>query len=262
MSTPIQRIKDQPGGVWAENKSNLIPSAFGAPNRGGTMYVQPYVEEVMRRILKDLEGRGYDLKANPNLFRIVSSHRSQAEQDRLFANAVEKYGTEAKARKYVAKVSAHQTGAVIDIDLGGATKSENIPAFRNSKQFQDWADLAYNKYKMAPYDEEPWHWECGNACKENIERLLREEAKPKAGKIEKASTPARKEKKVVVKSQKKASVPMKKEDSPITQEVAPEEKSNVLLYVALGSVAVLATGAYFYNKQKGIKKPKQKRSRR
>ena len=257
--TAIQRIKDQPGGVWAEDASNLIRTKYGA--RGRNLLVQPYLEEVMQRISKDLEDQGFPVGEN-DLFRVLSSHRTQAEQDALFANAVQKYGTEEKARKYVAKVSAHQTGAVIDIDLGGATKSENIPAFRNSKQFQDWADLAYNKYKMAPYDEEPWHWECGDACKENIERVVREGAKPQlqAGKIEKALLPEKKSKKVVLKAKKQ--IPLKKEDPPAVQEAPSTEKSNTLLYVALGSVAVLATGAYFYKKQKDLKKTKQKRSRK
>jgi hypothetical protein len=248
MATPIQRIKDQPGGVWAEDVSNLIPSAFGAPNRGGTMYVQPYMEEVMRRILKDLEDRGYDLKANPNLFRIASSYRTQEEQDILFQAALDEYGTEEIADDYVAKVSSHQTGATVDIDLGGATKSENIPAFRASNQFRDWSDLAYNKYKMAPYSVEPWHWECGDACRENIFEMMKQERN--ANQIQEESdteTPG----------------PEKREPpkSPAATPSTPEEKSNTMLYVVIGSIALLATGAYLYKKDKERKKSLQNKSR-
>lgn len=171
--TAIQRIKDQPGGVWAEDASNLIRTKYGA--RGRNLLVQPYLEEVMQRISKDLEDQGFPVGEN-DLFRILSSHRTQAEQDIIFQRELaERGGNETATREYVAKVSAHQTGAVVDIQLGGGTESENIPAIERTPQFEAWRDLAYNKYKMAPYTVEPWHWECGNACKENIRKIMEEE---------------------------------------------------------------------------------------
>ena len=171
--TAIQRIKDQPGGVWAEDASNLIRTKYGA--RGRNLLVQPYVEEVMQRITKDLEDQGFPV-GQDDLFRILSSYRTQAEQDVIFQRELkERGGDEATTRDYVAKVSAHQTGAVVDIQLGGGTESENIPAIERTPQFEAWRDLAYNKYKMAPYTVEPWHWECGNACKENIRKMIEEE---------------------------------------------------------------------------------------
>jgi hypothetical protein len=30
---------------------------------------------------------------------------------------------------------------------------------------------------MAPYDVEPWHWECGDACQKNIKDILDKEKK-------------------------------------------------------------------------------------
>ena len=255
--TTIQRIKDQPGGVWAEDRENLIVSAYASPSRGATMYVQPYVEEVMKRILRDLEERGYDLKAYPDLFKIVSSYRTQAEQDVLFAKALAKYKTEALARKYVAKISAHQTGAVIDIDLGGATVSENIPAFEASPQYADWADLAYNKYKMAPYDTEPWHWECGDACKEAIANMIQEEAqssvdlgwdktsKKHVGKQEGDEIPLDSDK-PPAKDQKGVSSIQKKSGS-----------SNKVLWF-LGITTVAAAGIFVWKKRKSLPKKKKK----
>lgn len=254
--TVIQRIKDQPGGVWAEDQQNLVRSAYASPSRGRPMYVQPYVEEVMKRILKDLQDRGYDLQAYPDLFKIVSSYRTQAEQDVLFAKALSKYKTEALAQKYVAKISAHQTGAVIDIDLGGATASENIPAFRASPQYADWADLAYNKYKMAPYDVEPWHWECGDACREAIANMIQEEAqesinldwdntsKRHAGKQEGDEVPL------------DAIEPTKK-DSEKVQTIKKKNKSNTLLWI-LGATAIGAAGVFVWKKRKSLPKKKKK----
>ncbi len=171
--TAIKRIKDQPGGVWAESRGNLVASEFSQSGRA--IYIQPYLEEVMKRISADLEEQGFPVGQN-DLFRIASGFRTQEEQDELWQRALDKYGDPDIADDFVARVSAHQTGAVIDINLGFPIKSEHIGQIRATDAYTAWEDLAYNKYKMAPYDVEPWHWECGDACKENIEEILQGES--------------------------------------------------------------------------------------
>lgn len=172
-SKPISRLKDEPRGVWYETKGNLIQSKYGKD--GKSVYVQPYVEQVYDRLRRELYDKGY---TDMDMFSLVSGFRSKEEQDVLFQRAVEKYGSEAKARKWVAKVSPHNTGAAIDVHMGYRLDSENVGAIQNTPAYQDFASYAYHNYKLAPYDAEPWHWECGEACQENLQELLRKEQQP------------------------------------------------------------------------------------
>ena len=170
---PIRRLKDEPRGVWYETRGNLIQSKYGKD--GKSVYVQPYVEQVYDRLRRELYDKGY---TDMDMFSLVSGFRSKEEQDVLFQRAVEKYGSEAKARKWVAKVSPHNTGAAIDVHMGYRLDSENVGAIQNTPAYQDFASYAYHNYKLAPYDAEPWHWECGEACQENLQELLRKEQQP------------------------------------------------------------------------------------
>lgn len=86
-------------------------------------------------------------RAGVNL-RINSAYRSDAEQARLFADAVRKYGSESAASKWVAPPgkSNHRTGKALDIDTSSgehAWLSRNAPRF-GFRQPMSW---------------EPWHWE-------------------------------------------------------------------------------------------------------
>lgn len=172
-SKPIMRLKDESRGVWYETKGNLVQSKYGKD--GKAVYVQPYVEQVYDRLRRDLYDKGY---TDMDMFSLVSGFRSKEEQDVLFQRAVAKYGSEAKARKWVAKVSPHNTGAAIDVHMGYRLDSENVGAIQQTPAYQDFASYAYHNYKLAPYDAEPWHWECGEACQENLQELLRREQQP------------------------------------------------------------------------------------
>lgn len=91
--------------------------------------------------------------------RIVSGYRSPEHQAKLFADAVLRYGGEAKARKWVAKFSEHATGQTVDFNLGIANSSENalggkfddLPVWR-------WLSRAAHQHGWTPYEREPWHW--------------------------------------------------------------------------------------------------------
>ncbi len=171
---PIQRLKDEPRGVWHETRNNLVTSKYG---RGGrNVLVQPYVEQVYDRLRRDLYDKGY---TDMDMFSLVSGFRTKEEQDALFQRAVQKYGSEANARKWVAKVSPHNTGAAIDVYLGYSLDSANVNKIFDTPQYRDFASYAYHNYKMAPYEAEPWHWECGEACRENIEQRIAQENQPK-----------------------------------------------------------------------------------
>ncbi len=85
------------------------------------------------------------IKESGGRVKVVSGKRSAQRQAELFAQAVRKYGSEAKARKWVAPPgrSRHQTGAAYD--LGGDL---NLAAQLASK---------FGLYR--PMAHEPWHFE-------------------------------------------------------------------------------------------------------
>ncbi len=90
----------------------------------------------------------------------VSGYRSTARQRKLFASAVKKYGSERKARRWVAKPggSAHHSGRAIDLYLGYRISSKYVRQMRKTTAWQWLRDNA-ERFGFYPYDAEPWHWE-------------------------------------------------------------------------------------------------------
>jgi len=81
---------------------------------------------------------------------ITSGYRSYALQERLFANAVKKYGTEAEASKWVlpANISHHPWGLALDI---------NYP---NDPVSTKWLEVNGYIYGLCrAYENEWWHFE-------------------------------------------------------------------------------------------------------
>jgi len=85
---------------------------------------------------------------------ITSGYRSDAYQQKLWANALKKYGSESAARKWVAKPggSAHRTGKALDISVNGKTVQSGSAASK-------WLKSNATKYGFNPYEAEAWHWE-------------------------------------------------------------------------------------------------------
>lgn len=127
------------------------------------------------------------------LFEVRSGYRSIAQQQVIFNREREKYKqiiinefiesgmtpeqaaeaatpavVDRRTREAVALPgkSAHHTGAAIDIDLGFPLKydKKNIAAMEASPQYQYMRDVLAPFHHMAPYDKEPWHWECDDEC--------------------------------------------------------------------------------------------------
>ncbi len=90
----------------------------------------------------------------------VSGYRGSATQQRLFEQAVARYGSEEEARKWVARPggSAHQSGRAVDCWMGIANDSGNVAAQQGTAA---WAWLVANaeRFGFYPYSAEPWHWE-------------------------------------------------------------------------------------------------------
>lgn len=90
------------------------------------------------------------LRKNPNL-QIASAYRPIEHQQRLWDEAVAKYGSEEAARKWVAPPgrSAHQWGMAID--------------FGPSSEY-GWLKQHAPGEGLWNYDVEPWHWEPDNGA--------------------------------------------------------------------------------------------------
>jgi len=90
----------------------------------------------------------------------VSGYRSPERQKRLWENALRKYGSPERARRWVAPPggSAHQTGRAIDLYLGGKNASEEVAKLRALPAYA-WLMANASRFGFYPYDREPWHWE-------------------------------------------------------------------------------------------------------
>jgi hypothetical protein len=96
----------------------------------------------------------------PALLTIVSGYRSIATQKMLWERALNRYGSPAAARVYVAPPgrSPHHTGRAIDFYLGITNDSANIPSLRRTPAYR-WLVCNAGRFGFTPYSVEPWHWE-------------------------------------------------------------------------------------------------------
>lgn len=90
----------------------------------------------------------------------TSGFRDPETQRRLWEDALKKYGSPEKARKWVAPPggSPHQSGRAIDFHLGGRNNSENVTALRGLPAYH-WMVQNAQRFGFYPYTTEPWHWE-------------------------------------------------------------------------------------------------------
>lgn len=94
------------------------------------------------------------------LLELVSGFRSRADQQRLFDQAVERYGSEGEARRWVAKPggSAHHSGRAVDCWMGSANDSGNVEAQRHTAVYR-WLEKHAEDFGWYPYENESWHYE-------------------------------------------------------------------------------------------------------
>lgn len=83
--------------------------------------------------------------ANPKL-RLNSGYRSPAHQQRLWNEAVKKYGSPEAARKWVAPPGKSNHNKGLAADIGPSSE-------------YDWLKRNAPKFGLDPYAPEPWHWE-------------------------------------------------------------------------------------------------------
>lgn len=121
------------------------------------------VSDLVKDLIADARAAGFDAP----YFNVISGFRSYAQQERLFNDALQKYGSVEEARKWVAPPgkSAHNTGYTIDFYLGGPTSSSAVAQIQNNAAYKYMRDVLAPKYGLSPYSREPWHWECDKACR-------------------------------------------------------------------------------------------------
>jgi hypothetical protein len=121
---------------------------------------RPTVRNLDPDLLDALEAAARDAREDGVRLVITSGWRSRAHQQRLFDEAVRKYGSEEEARRYVSTpdVSAHVTGDAVDI---GPTDAA------------DWLNRHGAAYGLCQvFANEIWHFELattqGGACPEML----------------------------------------------------------------------------------------------
>jgi hypothetical protein len=125
------------GGVERAARAVFDPDALGPAAPGSSTGLHPLLRAAVDRLIEASDGAR----------RIISGYRSPAEQARLWAEAVARYGDPEIADDWVARpgTSAHERG--LAVDLGGdvelavrLVRSLGLPLVR-------------------PLDHEPWHFE-------------------------------------------------------------------------------------------------------
>ncbi|WP_265443806.1 M15 family metallopeptidase [Flexivirga meconopsidis] len=117
--------------------------------RGVTVFDDDYpaVSNLEPNLLSALRAAATDAKAHGVTFQVNSGWRSTTYQKKLFADAVDKYGSTAEAAKWVAPAtsSSHVSGRAVDI---GPTDADS------------WLSQHGSAYGLCQvYANEPWHYE-------------------------------------------------------------------------------------------------------
>lgn len=147
----------------AERKIPPLSYLQNVPAYSGERELAWPVSDLVRDLIADARAAGFQAP----YFNVISGFRSYESQERLFNKALQKYGSVAEARKWVAPPgkSSHNTGYTIDFYLGGPTNSSAVAQIQRDPAFKYMRDVLAPKYGLAPYSREPWHWECDKACR-------------------------------------------------------------------------------------------------
>jgi len=128
-----------------------VRTAGDHPEKGGDRgpfdTAQPTIGRLDRDLLAALQAAGRDARRDGVRMVVTSGWRSREHQERLFAEAVRRYGSEEEARRYVATpdMSAHVTGDAVDI---GPTDAD------------DWLSRHGVDYGLCQvFANEIWHYE-------------------------------------------------------------------------------------------------------
>ncbi len=123
---------------------------------GGKVPLQRHAAAALRAMTDAARAAGL---AAPLLLP-TSGYRSVARQRVLWQEALARYGTPEKARKWVAPPggSAHHSGRAVDLHLGGRNRSTEVDRLRQTRAWK-WLVANAQRFGFYPYEAEPWHWE-------------------------------------------------------------------------------------------------------
>ncbi len=120
----------------------------------------PTVAHLDADVLEALSAAARDAAGDGVTLQVTSGWRSRAHQQRLFDEAVDRYGSEDEARRYVSPpdLSAHVTGDAVDV---GPTEAA------------DWLGRHGSRYGLCQaFANEIWHFELattpGGTCPEML----------------------------------------------------------------------------------------------
>lgn len=114
------------------------------------------------------------LEAGVGPILVASGWRKHRWQDRAHYEraCIERFGSVAEGRKWLAFNSPHETGLAIDIGSGGLWPTRSTRDKQRETPLHRWLVDNAHAYGWTPYKREPWHWEC------NIPRDQWEQARP------------------------------------------------------------------------------------
>lgn len=102
----------------------------------------------------------------------LSGFRDPKRQEAIWRVALNRYGSAAEARKWVAPPgsSAHQSGRAIDFNIGLPISSKNATRMRSLSVYR-WLVTNAERFGFYPYEREPWHWEYNPPATREFEML-------------------------------------------------------------------------------------------
>jgi zinc D-Ala-D-Ala carboxypeptidase len=153
-SIPVRR-RDRPGhagetrGAAPDGRTGALGEAGGHVPEGTTVFDDevPGVAKLDAHLLGALRRAAADAAGDGVRFSVDSGWRSPEYQERLFREAIAKYGSEAEARRWVATpgTSSHVSGDAVDI---GPSDGDA------------WLSVHGAAYGLCQiYANEPWHYE-------------------------------------------------------------------------------------------------------
>ena len=151
LPSPASRQPIAPGPYGSLRRADHgVPGAPPMEVPAGTTVFEnahPAVVNLDSELLRAVRQAATDAAGDGVEFSVNSGWRSRRDQERLFREAVAKYGSETEAARWVATpgTSAHESGDAVDLGPAEATT---------------WLSEHGARYGLCPiYRNEPWHYE-------------------------------------------------------------------------------------------------------
>ena len=141
---PVVLVAGLSVGMAVRDEGSAAPSYEPAPEVpdgvGDTEHLQPALQRAVDRAIEAARAEGVEL-------RVTSGWRSAAHQQELYEQAIRKYGSPEKARRWVLppSQSEHVRGGAVDVGPASGAR---------------WLEEHGVRWGLCRrYDNEPWHFE-------------------------------------------------------------------------------------------------------